>query len=109
MKFLKVGLIACIFFNFTWLQILQMIFCIEFFCYLYSNKKFLLENPNYIKIFFYNLISFYELSYYYFFIGYKKFKNNYLKFKKTKIHKKSIKYCDFNKFLDDLEKFDKNI
>jgi len=104
MKFLKVGLIAFIPFYFTWLQIVQMIFFVEFFCYLRNNKKFLLENPNYIKIFFYNLIIFYELSYYYFIIGYKKFENNYLKFKNPKIHKKSIKNCDFNKFLDDLEK-----
>jgi hypothetical protein len=104
MKFLKIGLIAFIFLNFAWLQILQMIFCIEFFCYLRNNKKFLLENPNYIKIFFYNLISFYELAYYYFVIGYRKFKNNYLKFKNPKMHKKSIKNCDFNTFLDDLEK-----
>ena len=104
MKFLKVVLIAFIPFYFTWLQIVQMIFFVEFFCYLRNNKNFLLENPNYIKIFFYNLISFYELSYYYFVIGYRKFKNNYLKFKNPKIHKKSIKNCDFNKFLDDLEK-----
>ena len=104
MTFLKLGLIAFIYFYFTWLQIVQMIFFVEFFCYLRNNKKFLLENPNYIKIFFYILISFYELSYYYFVIGLLQLKNIYLKFKKPKIHKKSIKNYDFNKFLDDLEK-----
>ena len=109
MKFLKVVLIAFILFYFTWLQIVHMIFFVEFFSYLRNNKQFLLENPNYIKIFFYNLISFYELTYYYFVIGYRKFKNNHLKFKKPKIYKKSIKNVDFNKFLDHLEKFDKNI
>lgn len=97
MNIYKVRLIPFIFLYFTWLKIAKIILFIEFLCYLHNSKQFLLQNINYINIFFYNLITFYELSYYYFIIG-------LLKFKKSKIHKKSIKNIDFNMFLDDLEK-----
>jgi len=80
MEFLKVGLIIFIFFYFTLIQILEIIFFVEFFYFCVHNKHILLENSNYINVLFYHLIILYEISYYYFLIGYNKFINNYSRF-----------------------------
>jgi hypothetical protein len=76
MEFLRVGLIAFILFYFTWLQILGMLAFGGLFYYYANNKNLLLENSNYGNLLFYYFITFCEISYYYYLIGYEKFKNN---------------------------------
>lgn len=78
MEIFKVGLTIFILFYFTWFQILEIIFFVEFFYFCVPNKNILLENSNYINVLFYYLITIYEISYYYFLIGYNKFINNYV-------------------------------
>ena len=78
MEILKISLIMFIFFYFSIFNFLKILLFKELFYYYKNNKNILLEKSNYCNILFYYLITFYEISYYYFLIGYKKIKNNYI-------------------------------
>jgi len=100
MEFIKFGLLAFIFFFFSWIQIISIFASFAFIYYYINNKHLLLDNSNYFNIFIYYFVTLCEISYYYFKVGYQKFKNNSIgKYIHNYLESVNNKYLSLRKYL----------